>query len=206
LSIEAGSVGGKDVKAVNGKWGILKRGGSRRERGTALIEMALIFPMLIVILVGIFEVGGAFRDMLTASNAVRDGVRILTAKGDDVDADCSALLAAVDTLTLAGRFEDLDRIEIYKADANGNQIGPGSTNAYSFTFGDPADCDDWDGYPGTNYPPSSRYVLAGGVTPLDIIGMRIVYRHNWFTQLPPFTGFIDIDETAISRVEPEGFA
>jgi hypothetical protein len=168
--------------------------------------MAMVLPMLILTLIGTLEVGGAFRDLLTASNAVRDGVRILTAKGDDSDADCSALLAAVDTLTVAGRFEDLQRIEVYKADANGNQIGPGSTNVYTFSAGDPEDCDDWNGYPGTNYPPSSRYVLAGGATPLDIIGMRIVHRHNWFTQLPPFTGFIVIDETAISRVEPEGFA
>jgi Flp pilus assembly protein TadG len=168
--------------------------------------MAMIFPMLILILIGIFELGGAFRDMLTTSNAVRDGVRILTAKGDDIDADCAALLAAVDTLTLAGRFDDLQRIEIYKADANGNQIGAGTTNTYTFTFGDPEDSNDWNGYPATNYPPSSRYVLAGGATPLDIIGMRIVHRHDWFTQFPPFTGFITINETAISRVEPEGFA
>lgn len=193
-----------DVKAAKRNRGELKP--PRRERGVALIEMAVVLPMLVLTLVAILELGGAFRDMLTTSNAVRDGVRILTAKGDDSDADCSALLAAVDTLTLAGRFEDLQRIEIYKADSSGNQIGPGSTNVYTFTFGDPEDCDDWNGYPGTNYPPSSRYVLAGGATPLDIIGMRIVHQHDWFTQMPPFSGSINIDETAISRVEPEGFA
>jgi hypothetical protein len=33
-----------------------------------------------------------------------------------------------------------------------------------------------------------------------------VHRHDWFTQFPPFSGFITINETAISRVEPEGFA
>jgi Flp pilus assembly protein TadG len=194
------------VKANKGIRGTLTKGRGRRERGTALIEMAMIFPMLILILVGIFELGGAFRDMLTTSNAVRDGVRILTAKGDDLDADCAALLAAVDTLTLGGRFEDLQRIEIYKADSSGNQMGPSTTNTYTFSVGDPEDCNDWNGYPATNYPPTSRYVLAGGATPLDIIGMRIVHRHDWFTQFPPFSGFITIDETAISRVEPEGFA
>jgi Flp pilus assembly protein TadG len=178
----------------------------KRDRGTALIEMAMVLPLLLMIMFGILEAGGAFKDMLTASNAVRDGVRILTAKGDDADADCSALLAAVNTLELAGRFSDLERIEIYKAGSNGSQLGPSTTNTYSFTAGDPTDCADWNGYPGTNYPPSSRYVLAGGTTQLDIIGMRIVYTHNWYTQIPPFRGFITINQTTISRVEPEGFA
>lgn len=179
---------------------------NNRDRGATLIEMSLALPVLLLILISIFELGGAFRDYLTVSNSVRDGVRILTAKGDDPDADCQALLAAVETLTLAGRFDDLQRIEIYKADSNGNQIGPGSTNTYTFVFGDPTDCDDWNGYPGTNYPPPSRYVLAGGATPLDIVGMRIVYHHPWFTQFPPYSGFIEVNETVISRVEPEGIA
>jgi Flp pilus assembly protein TadG len=170
-----------------------------------MIELAIVMPVLLLILISIFELGGAFKDYLTVSNSVRDGVRILSASGDDPEADCRALLAAVDTLELAGRFADLDRIEIYKADSNGNQV-LGSTNTYSFTFGDPTDCDDWDGYPGTNYPATSRYVLAGGATPLDIIGMRIVYTHDWYTQFGPYNGSIEVNETVISRVEPEGIA
>lgn len=175
-----------------------------KERGASLIEFAVVMPILLIILIGIMEVGAAFRDYLTTSHAVREGVRLLSAKGDDPDSDCSALLAAVDTMLMVGRFENLDRIEIYEADADGNQIGS-RTNTYTFTFGDPEDCEDWDGYPGANYPPTSRNVLAGGSTPLDIIGMRIVYEHNWLTGFPPFNGQITIDETTISRVEPEGF-
>lgn len=189
--------------ALVGSAGIMKLG-RNTERGATLIEMAMVLPILIAILVGILELGGAFRDYLTASNAVRDGVRLLSAKGDDIDADCSALQAAVDTMTLAGRFENLQRIEIYKADSDGDPV-PSKTNVYTFTSGDPEDCADWDGYPGANYPPPSRQVLAGGPTPLDIVGMRIVYSHPWFSQLPPFSGTIVIDETTISRVEPEGF-
>jgi hypothetical protein len=49
-------------------------------------------------------------------------------------------------------------------------------------------------------------VLAGGATPLDIIGMRIVYTHDWYTQFGPYNGSIEVNETVISRVEPEGIA
>lgn len=181
-----------------------KHVGKKQERGATLIEMALVMPILLAILIGIFEVGGAFRDYLTTSHAAREGVRLLSAVGDDPEADCSALLAAVETMTLTGDFDKLDRIEIYQANSNGDPI-LSKTNTYTFTAGDREDCDDWDGYPGTNYPPISRQVLAGGTTPLDIIGMRIVYEHDWFSQLPPFTGTITIDETTISRIEPEGF-
>lgn len=164
----------------------------------------MVLPLLVIVLVGTLEIGAAFRDFLTTSHAVREGVRLLSAKGDDPEADCSALLAAVETLTVSGDLDDLERIEIYQADADGGQIAL-KTNTYSFSFGDPEDCDDWDGYPGANYPPISRQVLAGGATPLDIVGMRIVYTHSWLSQIPPFSGVISIDETTISRLEPEGF-
>lgn len=177
----------------------------KRDRGAAIIEMAFVLPLLLLVFIGILELGGAFKDYLTASHAVRDGVRLLSAKGDDPDADCAALLATVDTLTLTGRFANIDRIEIYEADSNGDPK-TGRINTYTFTAGDATDCDDWDGYPGTAYLPSSRNVLAGGADPLDIIGMRVVYDHPWFTGFPPFTGTMVINQTTISRVEPEGFS
>jgi len=183
---------------------IFRTSRDKRESGAAIIEMAFVLPLLLLVFIAILELGGAFRDYLTASHAVRDGVRLLSARGDDPDADCAALLAAVDTLTLTGRFANIDRIEVYQANSSGDPI-VGKINSYSFTAGDPTDCDDWDGYPGTAYLPTTRNVLAGGSTPLDIIGMRIVYDHPWFTQFPPFSGTLVINETTISRVEPEGF-
>lgn len=167
--------------------------------------MALVLPILLIILIGILELGAAFRDYLTTSHAVRDGVRLLSAKGDDPEADCDAILAAVETLTLTGSFENLERIEIYQANSDGEPIST-KINEYEFTAGDQDDCEDWDGYPATNYPPASRQVLVGGSEPLDIIGMKIVYTHPWLSQVPPFSGDIEISETTISRIEPEGFA
>ena len=47
-----------------------------RPRGQALVEFALVFPVLILILLGIFEVGRAVFAYNTIGNAAREGARV----------------------------------------------------------------------------------------------------------------------------------
>ena len=47
----------------------------RSERGSNLVEMALIAPVLLIILFGIADVGRAFSGYITMTNAVREGAR-----------------------------------------------------------------------------------------------------------------------------------
>ena len=145
----------------------------------------------------------AFRDVLTTSSAVREGTRILSALGNDPDADCEALTAAISTLLLGGTIDNLMRVEIYRASASGTQFHS-DTNTYTFTGEDHTDCDDWAAF--IQWPSVGRNVIAGGTPPLDIAGMRIVYRHDYVVGLPPFSGSFTIDQTTISRLEPEEYA
>jgi hypothetical protein len=173
--------------------------------------MALLLPILLLLVIGVFELGGAFKTYLTTSNAVRDGTRILSARGTDATSDCVALGKAIEALTLANDLDQLDRVEIFQANpSTGDAIG-GTINTYTYSFGDPAvctstppNCGSWDCE--IKQTPTSRNAFVGpGVSP-DLIGMRIVYDHSWFTGFPPFNGFITVDEKTISRLEPEGFA
>ena len=170
------------------------------------MEMAILFPLLILLILGVFELGGAFKDYLTVSNATKDGTRILSARGNDMMADCWALEAAVDSIDNGARIGDIVNIQIYKADTNGDQ-DPTNTNTYTYVAGDPTDCTNWSVSPNpAAYPPSDRNVLVGS-QPLDTVGMRIVYDHNWYSGVPPFfNGDITIDEQTITRLEPDGFA
>lgn len=169
----------------------------------------MLLPILILLVIGVFEFGGAFKSFLTASNAVRDGTRILSARGTDPTADCVALVKAMEGFSIANDLDSLDKVEIFEANLAGNPV-PGTINTYEFGGGDPSDCTSTAPNCGAwnctiQQPPSSRSALVGsGVSP-DLIGMRIVYVHNWFTGFPPFNGFITIDEQTISRLEPEGF-
>jgi len=54
---------------------------SRSERGAAAVELALVFPILILLIFGIVEFGRAYNTKLQISAAVREGARGL-ALGD----------------------------------------------------------------------------------------------------------------------------
>ena len=48
---------------------------ARDERGTALVEAAIIVPLVLLIMVGIFEVGRAYQTYQVLANAAREGAR-----------------------------------------------------------------------------------------------------------------------------------
>ena len=48
----------------------------RHERGQALVEFALVIPLLIVIVAGIFQVGPAWNKKLSLNSAVREAARV----------------------------------------------------------------------------------------------------------------------------------
>jgi hypothetical protein len=165
-----------------------------------MVEMALIFPILVLLLIGTLELGMAFKDFLTVSHAVREGSRVGAFMGDALDADCQILLASVAFLD-PGDIDRLRRLEIYRADSSGSQI-LAQTNTWTYREGDPSDCGSWTEV--VRWPSTERQVVVGS-TPLDIIGVRIIMVRSWLTGFPPFSGSYELNETAIIRIEPEAF-
>ena len=49
--------------------------GNRKERGQSLVEMALVFPILLLILASVVDAGRAIDAYITITNAVREGAR-----------------------------------------------------------------------------------------------------------------------------------
>lgn len=47
----------------------------QRERGSALLETAITLPILLLLMVGIFEVGRAYETWQVLVNAAREGAR-----------------------------------------------------------------------------------------------------------------------------------
>jgi Flp pilus assembly protein TadG len=56
----------------------------RSERGQALVEAALITPVVLLIMVGIFEVGRAYQTWQVVTNAAREGARAAVVPGATV--------------------------------------------------------------------------------------------------------------------------
>lgn len=53
-----------------------RRGGARNEAGAALVEFALVVPILLILVFGIIEFGLAFNDYIAVRNGSREGARV----------------------------------------------------------------------------------------------------------------------------------
>ena len=185
-------------------------GRRRKERGAALVEAAIVFPVLILVVVGILELGLVFKDYLTVSYLSREGARIGALAGDDLEADC-AILRGIGELATLSDLERIGDIQIFKADpGTGAQ---GLTNVGHYVPGrDPTICtvpadpsvDGWTIDTPISWDPSTRQATVGS-QPLDIIGVRVLLTHQWITGLPPFNGDAQVDESTITRLEPKVF-
>ena len=161
-------------------------------------------PIMIAILIGTIETGVAFKDYLTVSYASRDGARIGALAGNDADADCNIVHGVIDALGSGASLENLFGLQIYRADpATGNRINA-DTNTWILAGTDPYDCAfDWTIT--EKWPSTSRKTSFSASSQLDIIGVRLYFRHDWLTGFPPFSGFFWIDEHTITRMEPDSF-
>jgi len=112
-----------------------RRGRARDERGTALIETALTFPLVLLLSVSVFEFGRAFQHWQILTNAAREGARIAVLPGTS-DEDVSdrvqsyleaGRLAAADEATVA--IARNDEISI-----GGDDTASASTVSISYPF------------------------------------------------------------------------
>ncbi len=63
----------------------------KRERGQAMVETAIVIPILLVLMVGIFEVGRAYETWQVLTNAAREGAR-MSVTPSSVEATTTALI------------------------------------------------------------------------------------------------------------------
>lgn len=175
------------------------------DRGATIVEFAIVVPVLILITFAIFEFGLAFYEYLTVERATNEGARTAAFMGTDPTADCVAVGAAAVTLT-ADMVDRIDRIEVYRADADGNQLG-GQTNTWTVDTSDTGIlCGGVHWNVAEAWAPTDRQTeapLDGGDPQLDLLGVRVVVERQWVTSFGPFSGTYDINETSLIRVEPE---
>jgi len=59
---------------VNGRMNLLHK----NRAGQSMIEFALILPLFVLFIIGIFELGRAFFSYIAVTNAAREGARVIT--------------------------------------------------------------------------------------------------------------------------------
>jgi Flp pilus assembly protein TadG len=190
---------------------------SKRDKGATLVEASLAFPILILIVVSILELGMLFKDYLTVSYLSREAARIGALAGDDPEADC-AILLGIEALASPRDLDRMGRVEIYRASPQGLVLAGPNTGVYvgggqpqCTPGGDPDDTwvvnsTVWPPVPCTpSTEPNCRAVSVGPNLTPDIIGVRLQMPHDWITGFPPYRGTVQIDERTITRMEPKAF-
>ena len=178
-----------------------------RESGASLVEVAIILPMLVLLAIGLSEVGFLVVDYLTVTNAAREGARTGASAADydagSTDAD-DLILNAVEEAVCNLNFGTLETVTIYRADANGDIPVPpaGGVNQYvnngslmcnssSHGLSDGPGCCPWD--------PADRDRVPPG---LDVLGVEVTFNHSSVTGLFPFPTVV-WTEKAVMQIEPD---
>lgn len=78
------------------------KGLKREQSGQAMVEMALVLPVIVLIVFGIVEFGRIFNSYLVVTNAAREGARIGVVGASDTE--------IADTVKTAGGSLDLTKL------------------------------------------------------------------------------------------------
>jgi Flp pilus assembly protein TadG len=187
---------------------------ARGERGQAIVEVALILPLLVAFLFGIVEFSLLLNARNTVSFASRDGSMLAAEGGSRAGTDCVVLQRIERDITTPSRTSQVTQVKVYWADQNGDEIG---TNHNLYTRAGSLTCDYGDG-PSITVPytlTSAGYVedircdvlsgCGGTHTSLDTVGVEIRYVHPWLTSFGRLIGgggfTFNIANT--TRIEPQ---
>lgn len=69
----------------------------RTQTGQSLAELAIVLPILLILLLGVFDIGNGFSTYITLSNASREGARWLTTHPDDKAGAIARIYAEADS-------------------------------------------------------------------------------------------------------------
>ncbi|MEO0493649.1 MAG: TadE/TadG family type IV pilus assembly protein [Actinomycetota bacterium] len=187
------------------------------DSGATLLESAIVTPVLLLFIFGIFEFGFAFRDYLAVANSTRDAAREVSVAGNVLDADYR-MLRAVERASAALPDGAIERIVVWEAD------GPADTVPAACASGNPQAgptvfCNVYDSsdltIPEVNFGcdasaiapnapdrfwcPNTREVSVG--TGLDYVGVYMRITHEYITGL--FGDDVTFEDQLILKLEPQ---
>ncbi|MFN8050620.1 MAG: TadE/TadG family type IV pilus assembly protein [Acidimicrobiales bacterium] len=197
----------------------LARRRRRSERGAVLVEVVLILPVLLVITLGVFDVGLGWRTSLTITNAARSGARVGSNLGQDSSADQSALAAVSASLGTIPSSE-IDVVVIYKATSAAGTVPSGCLDSTTRTAGGSAalSCNvysaadlaaaatstAYNGNCSTSrdrfWCPSTRQNQQASANGPDFLGVYVRINHATKTKL--FGSTMVMKDQAVMRIEP----
>lgn len=142
---------------------------SETERGTTLVEAALVSLPFFLILFGVLEMGFLFRNYLTTTNTASEASRAASVFGSAEDADYQIMRSAEHGIAAVG-LENLEMLVIFRADGPGASVPPSCVTSGSQTRSTPsANNTDEETHPAADGAPECNVYLPGdfGLTLID---------------------------------------
>lgn len=190
------------------------------DSGATLLESAIVTPVLLLFIFGIFEFGFAFRDYLAVANSTRDAAREASVAGNVLDADYR-MLRAIERGSAALPDGAIERIVVWEASGPTDTVpggceggtpddGTGGEYCNVYTSADLAlpeanfGCQavskgDLINSPDRFWCPGDREVSVGAG--LDYVGIYIRITHEYITGL--FGDDVVFEDQMILKVEPQ---
>jgi Flp pilus assembly protein TadG len=176
----------------------------RDERGAALVETAILIPVVILVTFGLIEFSSAYQSDAVAAGSARSAARTASAEAKLPTYAEHAALAAATALKNVPADEPIE-MWIYKANPQGY---PGATGNTSFSSCATA-CVSYQWNPTTRSfdtasPGGGGWAYSSqqacNSTNWDSVGVWVKLRHKYITKL--FGSTIDLTDHAVFRLEP----
>ena len=185
----------------------------RSETGQAIVEFAMLLPVLVLLIIGLIEFSFVWNSRNTVLFASRDGSMLAAEGGNEDGTDCVVLQRIESDVYSPSTALRIQQVTVYWSDRNGDQIGS-NQNVYSRSGS--TSCTYPDGNTITvpytlttaGYLESARCSTLAGCgashPTVDTIGVRVTYQHFWATSFVRFAGnSVTFSESTITRAEPQ---
>jgi len=175
------------------------------QRGATLLETAIVIPMLLMLAVGLAEVGFLVIDHMAVANAAREGARVGAAAGTYVNGPITAdtlILRSVEQAVCDIENGRVLQVSIYAADDDGDFLDA-RINVYVPPVSGVLNCTSAGSTSfsciSCPWPPASRDISP---PVLDDIGVLVTFEHTPIIGFFPFTGTFNVSDRAVMRLEP----
>jgi Flp pilus assembly protein TadG len=175
---------------------------TRLERGQALLEFAIVLPVLMLMVTGIIEFSLAFNSSLGINRASQNAALVAAEAGNLPGADCMILTRIEQDINAPIDRGEITGVSIQRTNPSGTTVYAQNT----YVRGGVTNCTLADGTPidvpytstGSGYPVNQRCSIQSGCptmtparTAVDTIGVQISLRYHLRTPLSAIMGMFN---------------
>ena len=191
--------------------------------GQAMVEFALIFPILMVLVMAVIEFSLAFNAVLDINHASESAVLVASETGNTPGADCLILQSVDANVSVPNATSSILQVQIQRTGPAGGSVYAADiysrTGSTTCTLADSTTVTVPYTATSTGYPEAQRCNIMEGCpsfTPVrstvDTIGVQVKYTYTWRTPLGslltmiggpgPGGGGYTFSKRNVSRLEP----